>query len=621
MNRIFTVLLFFLILPIVALAQSGQFRGTITDQETGEPLIGANVLVVGTNQGAATDINGEYIILNLHADVYALRASYIGYQEKTIQNIRVVAGLTSEINFQLAAEGLEVGEVVVIAQRPLINKYNTNANRITTSDDIKALPVRGVDEILALIPGVVLQDGAIFVRGGRQDEVGFYLEGVNITDPMVGGRGVTLNSVALEEIQVQSGGYTAEFGGANSGIIKQQIKTGTPDWRFSAEYITDNIGFNSSEDRFSGEKTLGTFWYGYDETIVTLSGPIFSPNVKFFGLFNYNYITDQNAQPFPGFDLGRIGDPSTGDTLDFFYPAGAVFNNSLKNYNGTASLTFNLNPLILRLVGTYNTGDSWNPFAATRQLTNISNFLNTARTEKVESEDGALNLKATYLINANTFAEVNVGFSFNNLDRFDPFLKDDFLSYGDSVANANVGWVWDRSRDPLDQQAQSRRYQKPTRHNIFTFTFYDRGAVVAGFQKFNRQNLNGSLSFTSQINKNHNIKFGGEYQYFDIANFSFNNERVTLLAGKINNDANSSDPLGRETVIRREGVNNFGYNPLGEKTNDGIPEYEQARNPNFLGIYVQDRIEYNDLIINVGVRYDRIDIDNWVPIDKTDPDS
>jgi outer membrane receptor for ferrienterochelin and colicin len=263
--------------------------------------------------------------------------------------------------------------------------------------------------------------------------------------------------------------------------------------------------------------------------------------------------------------------------------------------------------------------------------------LNTARTEQVETNDGAFNLKATYLINPQTFVELNAGYSFNSLDRFDPYIGvDNWLSYGDSVANAQVGWNWDRSRDPLDQQALDRRYQKPTRHNIFTFTFYDRGAVVAGIQKFNRENFNVSLNFTSQLNKEHNLKFGGEFQYYDIANFSFNNERSTLLAGKIttalgmNLGTNTPFTMGEipsaqlesaAKIIRNEGVNNFGYNPFGEKTNDGLPEYEQSRNPNFLGIYVQDRIEYKDLIINAGLRYDRIDIDNWVPIDPTYPDA
>ena len=83
---------------------------------------------------------------------------------------------------------MSFSSVNVIAEKPLVNKSATNANRITTSDVLESLPVRGVDNIVGLTAGVVLQDKYIFIRGGRQDEVGFYLEGASITDPVVGGR-------------------------------------------------------------------------------------------------------------------------------------------------------------------------------------------------------------------------------------------------------------------------------------------------------------------------------------------------------------------------------------------------------------------------------------------------
>lgn len=612
MNRIFTVLLFFLILPVVVFAQSGQLRGTITDQETGEPLLGANVLVVGTNQGAATDINGEYIILNVFADTYEVRASYIGYQAKTIQNIRIVAGLTSEINFQLAAEGIQVGEVLVVAQRPLINKYNTNAVRIMTSDDIDALPIRTIDDIYALNAGVILQNSTVHIRGGRQDEVGYYLEGTNITDPVVGGRGVTLVADALEEVQVQSGGYTAEFGGANSGIIKQQIKTGTSNLKFSLEAITDNLGFQSSDDAFSGDKNLGAFWYGYSEYIATISAPLGSPNVKFFGLFNYNFIRDRNPQAYPGIDLGIIGDPATGDTLDFFYPAGATLNNSAENYTGTGSITFNFNPFIARIVSTYTSGKLDNPWPATRNLTQInSTIAGNSRYEQLETEDAAANLKLTYLLNPTTFIELNGGFAFNNLDRFDPALKDDWMAYGDSAKNAAVGHVWSRDR------GNTGPFQRPGNYSILSFFFFDEHDVLAGFQKFERQTINGNISFTSQINKENNIKAGFEIQSYDIANYSFNNETVMALAGLLDDPGE----LSAETIIRRQGLNNFGYDVFGVKTDNPDRPWEDSRKPVFIGAYIQDRMEYKDLVINFGLRYDFIDIDNWVPADLTRPET
>lgn len=615
MNRLMTILFLLLLLPAMALAQSGKLRGQITDQETGEALVGANVIVVGTSYGAATDVNGEYIILNLVAGTYEVRASYIGYQAKAISNVRINADLTTGLDFQLAAEGIQFGTVEVTAEKPLVNKYNTNANRITTSDDIEALPIRGVDNILATTPGVVLQDNQIFIRGGRQDEVGFYLEGSNITDPMVGGRQVTLVQDALEEINVQSGGYNAEYGNANSGIIRQQIKSGTPDWKFSLQYMTDNIGINGSEDRYSGKKSLGAYWFGYNESVVTLSGPLFTPDVKFFGLFNYNFINDQNPQPLPGINLGLIGDPSTGDTINLVYPAGARPNSWLENYTGTGSFTIDLNPAIIRLIGTYTSATAPNPWSATRNITQIGNFMNTGRTEMTEAEDGAANLKFTYLFSGSSFLEFNGGYSFSNLDRYDPYLKDRWLEYGDGKANEELGFDW-----PYDPETGDNRYIPPTQIAIFTFNFFPYGSAIAGYQKYNRQNLNLNLAYNTQLTKEHNIKLGAEYQYYDIANFSFGNERLLTLPGKINDDANSENPVGAETIIRREGVNNFGYSPLGEKTNDGLPEWEKSRNPNFLGIYAQDRIEYKDLIINAGVRYDRIDIDNWIPVDPSRPE-
>ena len=214
MKRYITILLFFVLLPYLAFAGTvGKIKGKVTDLTSGEPLIGANILVLGTSFGAATDINGNYTIQNLEAGVYEVRASFVGYQTVTYSNIRVNAELTTELNFELPGEGIELQQVNVIAEKPLIIKSSTNANRITTSEMLEGLPFRGIDIIIGLTPGVVLQDKSLFIRGGRQDEVGFYLEGASITDPVIGGRGVTISQDAVEEIQVQSGGYTAEYGG------------------------------------------------------------------------------------------------------------------------------------------------------------------------------------------------------------------------------------------------------------------------------------------------------------------------------------------------------------------------------------------------------------------------
>ena len=614
MSKLFTVLLFLLLLPLTVQAGTvGKIKGNVTDLQTGEPLIGANVLVIGTSFGSATDVNGEFIILNLDAGVYQIRASYIGYQTITISNVRVNADLTTELNFQLPAEGVQVGEVEVVAQKPLINKSNTNANRITTNDQIDALPIRGINNILALTPGVNVQDKTVFVRGGRQDEVGYYLEGANITNPLYGGRKVTISQDAVEEIQVQAGGYTAEYGGANAGIIYTQFKSGTPNYKASVEYITDNITFKGRNERYDGKQRLGTNWYGYSELIGTVSGPVVDERFKLFGLVDYSYQADQNPQPYPGINLGRIGDPTTGDTVNFIYPAGALYKNSLDQLTATGTFTMDFNPLIFRLVGTYTKSTSFNPYSAARVTGNIANMLDLDRTEQVDRNDGAFSLKITHIINSRTFYELSGGYSFSKTHIYDPYLKDNYLGYGDSVANAQAGIMWER------RPTNTTRYTREPEYQIYDWAINAPGDVTADYQKARNENFNFNAALSMLLGKVHSIKVGGELQMYTIRNYSFTNEGVFTLAGLLANRGNQSENV----VYIGRGVNNYGYDLFGNEYNgktNTITGANAPHKPVFAGGYVQDKIEYKDLIINLGLRYDYINVDNQQLINPARPE-
>jgi len=615
--------LFFL--PSLIFAQgTGKVKGVVTDQATNEPLIGASVSIQGTSLGAATDIEGNYIILNVPAGTHTLRASYVGYQMVSISNILVNSGLTTELDFGLTSEDLQLQPVEIVADRPLVNKSATNAVRITTAEDIQNTPVRGVNNIIAFSPGVVLQDNTIFIRGGRQDEVGYYLEGVSITNKMVGGRAVTLVQDAIEEIQVQAGGYNAEFGGANSGIIQTQLRSGTPDWKASAQYASDNLGLRSTEGLYESEKTLGNYSYGYNEFTGTLSGPVAGNKVKFFGLFNYNFMRDQTPQPYPGINLGMIGDPVSGDSIDLTYPAGPLYGNSLEQYTYTGTITFDLNPVQLRFGGTYTGGNTFNSFSAARIAGNIANILNTGRIEKVETGNGAYNLKLTHLLNPTTFYDINIGYFRQTSNTFDPLLKDDFMLYGDSAANHAVGVT-----------NFAGEFLRPTAVNIFTFSFNQPGTPVADYIKFKRENITLSAGLTSQINSQHSVKIGGEYQKYAMRNYSLGNEGAFALAGILaNNDAlPAGDPtkLTTEQILIRRGVNNFGYDVMGNETDEGgslfnifdvYPEgsIQRAKHPVFASIYLQDKIEFKDLVLNLGLRYDYINSDSYAFIDPEHPE-
>ena len=246
-RRLFFTLFLFVLLPVFLLGQ-GRVKGKVTDLSTGEVLIGANIIVVGTSYGAATDVNGEYVIRNLTAGTYTLKASYLGYQAITTQNVRVNSDLTTEIDFQLPPEDISVGTVTIVAERPLIQKDATSSIRTVTNEDIQNLPVRGVTNIATLQAGVVNYNGVIHVRGSRGSAVGYYLEGVSITNPESGNRAVTIANDAVEELQVETGGFGVQYGGSTAGLIRTQLRSGGTQFHTSLEYISDNVGFHSKND-------------------------------------------------------------------------------------------------------------------------------------------------------------------------------------------------------------------------------------------------------------------------------------------------------------------------------------------------------------------------------------
>ncbi len=627
MKRWFTILFALLFLPTLLLAQTGKIRGKVTDLTSGEPLIGANVLVVGTSLGAATDVNGVYSISNLQAGVYEIKASYIGYQTITTTNVRVSADLTTDVNFQLPAEGISVGEVVVVSERPLINPSNTNAIRNTTSEVIEDLPVRDFNNILALTPGVIIQDKNVYIRGGRVDEVGYYLEGTNITNPITGGRGVTIIQDAVEEIQVQAGGYTAEYGGANAGIVRTQLKSGTPDFKFSIAYVTDNLSFKSKDNRFDGKKTLGAYQYGYNEFTGTISGPLFSDKLKFFGLINSNWKLDANPLPFPGINLGVITDqqsttPET-NSINLVYPAGPTYGAQNQTYTGTGTLTYDANPLIFRLTGSLSMSEGGNGGGG-----NIDRLLDMGRISIFKSANASFTAKMTHILTPTTYYEISGGYTYNMTKNMDPLLQDNWQSYGDSVANAEVGAVWQRTARDI-AIGRVGRYQRPTSYDVLGFNFTAPDNVFANYSKTKREVFNFNAAFSTEIERIHSIKIGGELSMYTIRSFGFAAGRSAIeYANAVNKNSLLPNPLPINDVMIAL-TNSYGYNHFGEEVNSdfnadaGIDDIGllAPKRPIFAGAYVEDKITYKDLILNVGLRYDYFDVDNLTLIDPTRPET
>lgn len=615
-RRIFYFLLFLALCPVLLTAGTkGRIKGKVVDLQTGEALIGANVIVMGTSTGAATDASGEFLLQNLDAGVYQVRASYLGYQTITISNVRINADLTTYIDFELPSEDIQVGTVEIVAQKPLVQKDNTNAVRITTSEDIEALPVRGVNNIITLTAGVVSANGNIHIRGGRNDEVGYYLEGVSIKNPISGARGVTISQDALEEIQVQSGGYTAEFGNANAGIVRQSLRSGGTDLHASFEYITDNVTFKSRDDAYDGEKRLGAYWWGYNEMSGVLSGPIFDQRFKFFGNFNYVYNRDGNPQNYTGLNMGVLGDPLTKDTVNIVYAAGARPKAQAQNYTYTGTLNMDFKPILLRLTGNYTASNS------DQGAFGITNLLNN-RVGLNESSNGTFSLKLTHVLSQNMFYELSAGYYFQQGETFDRYLEKDPWIYGDSVANAAAGWTWERTYAD-ERSSNYGRYKTPQPYTIFDWGFSQNGALPVSYAKSENTgwSFNGSLAFL--LGKTHSFKIGGEYQTYALRSWNVPFRASSTLADLLDIQLQDPSSAGRaiddikKEILINYGVNNYGYDVLGNETDE--EGFYAPRKPVFASAYIQDKIEYEDLILNVGLRYDYFDIDNKQLVDPGDP--
>ena len=223
--RLVRLLLFTLVLTIPAasaLAQTtGKISGQVTDAATGESLPGVNVSIEGTTQGSVTDAEGFYDILNVRPGTYDVRASFIGYTPVVREEVRVSAGLTTETNFQLREETVGLEEVVVAAERPIV-QLDVSANVASLNPaEFQDLPVAGVSEVLDLQAGI---EPGLRVRGGGLNELAFIVDGLNMRT----GRGqdpfTNISYTALEEVQVQTGGFNAEHGNVRAGVITVTTK-------------------------------------------------------------------------------------------------------------------------------------------------------------------------------------------------------------------------------------------------------------------------------------------------------------------------------------------------------------------------------------------------------------
>ena len=247
------LLLAFALAPGAAAQSRGKIAGTVTDADTGEPLPGVNVVVVGSQLGTATDASGDYFIANLQVGTYDVRATYIGYDTLTVAGVTVGPDATANVDFALPEATLNLeGEVTVTAQRPLVERDNTTSVTRLRAEEVTYKPTTELSQVLTTLPSINVENGEITVRGRTLDEVAFMVDGARSRNPLNHDAYTRINISAIQELEVITGSFNAEYGEAQSGVINVITKEGRAD---AYEFYLDT--------RFTppGKQHFGTAFY------------------------------------------------------------------------------------------------------------------------------------------------------------------------------------------------------------------------------------------------------------------------------------------------------------------------------------------------------------------------
>jgi outer membrane receptor protein involved in Fe transport len=614
-----SVLALVLLLPCLVLAGDvGKIMGTVTDSRTGAPMVGANVILEGTTLGAATDMEGQYLILNVPPGSYTMAVSVVGYSTARIENVIVNVDLTTIQDVQLEETVLEGQVVVVTAARPLVERDATNATRVLRLEDFQNMPMRDYTEVVATQPGVVAVGDAMHVRGGREDEIAYYVDGVYINDLRTGEKmgDVPINSV--EEISYQAGGFNAEYGFANSGVVNTTTRTGRPTYNVNGEVITDSWLSQTEEN-------LGAYSYGYNVYNMGVSGPVPGLNnkLRFFFTGERRYMEDRRPSVGVHPELVSLYQVATaenpidpmyeiGDTVqiaDLTTVEGPLPHNHDSEWLFNGNLLFDLRPVQVKVGGHYWTSDF-------QEYSQYRSLMEEALKHYPTDEEFSYSMygKVTHTVNPNTFYTATLSYHSHGTERGDGLLGRNIADYGD---------LSDWNENDLTVPFLVLDGTNPGSPYRFGSGVFDSISVFDDYY-LNRSNSMGiKFDMTSQLLDVHEWKGGFEYRYNTMRRYSVT--RPMQIAGTLA-DNPPEDDLDVRAAYRAGYTDNFGY-PIyfGEMGGDPVDPSDvldsgpdDAKHPIIASAYLQDKVEISDLVLNVGLRWDMMDANDKMMEDPYD---
>lgn len=601
MRKVLLYVLLHFVISTTAFAAgtTGKLTGTVFDKETNEAMIGASVRIEDTRIGATTDINGRYVILNVPAGTYTVRASYVGYQDVTVSNVKIIADFTQNLNFTLSSKGgAQVSEQIITAVRPLVERTTSNT-QVITAEQIQNLPTRnGVQGIIGLTAGVVQDEkntNNTYVRGGRAGEIAYYVDGVLQNNPFTLLGGGNVSQAATQEIVFLSGGFDAEYGNAASGIANITTKDPSVEkYVFSGELITDGYAGNSP--------VLGITGYGYNNYNLSASGPLlpFVPSLQKVTSIYLFAERQYQADATPTVGFGRLP------------------GNSLGQWNMVGKIRFDLGS-----AGEFKVGANY--VASSRQFfryTTINNIYavtaqngvstyqtgnNSDHNQRNEDRTLSTYLRYTKTLNAKSYFIANFNYFYLRNQTGDNQWMEDLASYGSKELNPGLA-IDGRLTYP---GVASSPFGSFDAQNLFI----NPGTPFNTYRDRITTYFDGGLTFETQVDV-HNLKAGGQFRSTALRQYQINPRslRDTTLDGaggvlalaeaeRAAGNISRADSLTTQAYRERTGTTAYGYDIFGNQVS-GTNNGDGAKSPINASLYVQDKIELRDFIISLGLRYD-----------------
>ncbi|MBC8181505.1 carboxypeptidase-like regulatory domain-containing protein [candidate division KSB1 bacterium] len=214
----------FLATSILMAGTTGKISGRVFDQSTGEPLPGANVKITGTMMGASTDASGFYFIINVPPGTYSVKVLFMGYEGMIKSNVQVMVDRTTNLDFALSTEVIAGEAVTIVAERPIVERDVTGSMAVMNSEKLERSPVIDLKDAIRQQSGIYSTGETTYMRAGLASEINYRLDGTSMNSGVLSDNWQRLNTTAVQELSVLTGGYNAEYGNAMSGVVNVVTK-------------------------------------------------------------------------------------------------------------------------------------------------------------------------------------------------------------------------------------------------------------------------------------------------------------------------------------------------------------------------------------------------------------